>query len=125
MDSKSRRQVTAMIWGAAFIITLLTQNMYSYGMPPSVPAFGTAILASIFLWWDVFIKAIFGNDPAQKRHPSNTTIDSKAYKLAVLLEMMDEHERQEFKYQLKNDLLSSDDSQSIESFINEKRKRGL
>ena len=122
MDNKIRRNATSVIWVSAFIISLLMQNLYSFGMPPFAPAFGTAILATLFLWWNVIISTIFGNRSAQKVQPSASEIDSKAYKLAVLLEMMDEHERAEFKYQLKNDILSSDDSRSIESFISEKRK---
>lgn len=123
MDNKVRRNATSVIWVSAFIIAILMQNLYSFGMPPFAPAFGTAILATIFLWWNVIISAIFGNRSAQKAQPSTTSdIDSKAYKLAVLLEMMDEHERAEFKYQLKNDILSSDDSRLVESFISEKRK---
>lgn len=122
MDNKVRRNATSVIWIAAFIITLLAQTSYWYGMPPGAPAFGTAILATIFLWWNVIISAIFGNRSARKAQSSASEIDSKAYKLAVLLEMMDEHERAEFKYQLKNDILSSDDSRLVESFISEKRK---
>lgn len=123
MDNKVRRNATSVIWISAFIISLLFQNLYSFGMPPFAPAIGTATLATIFLWWNVIISSIFGNRSAQKPQPSKTSdIDSKAYKLAVLLEMMDEHERAEFKYQLKNEILSSDDSHFVESFISEKRK---
>ncbi len=124
MDNKIRRNATSVIWVSALLVSLIlnAHNGYSLGMPPFIPAFGTAILATLFLWWNVIISAIFGNRSAQKGQPSTTDIDSKAYKLAMLLEMMDEHEREDFKYQLKNDLLSSEDSRLVESFISEKRK---
>lgn len=125
MDLKSRRIATSVLWIAAFITTIIMHDSsVSYGIPPIIPAFGTAILTTIFLWWNEIVRRLLGTQINTQYHTSsNHDIVSRAYKLAILLEVMDQDEREEFKYQLKNDLLSSDDSRSVEAFLSEKRKR--
>ncbi|MCU0479993.1 MAG: hypothetical protein MUE54_02130 [Anaerolineae bacterium] len=126
MNNQLRWNITIRVWLAAIIVGF-TINTPS--MPSIWYTITSAILATIFIWGGVVFEAIFKKMGASARPTPQQTqspINDKAYKLAVLLEMMDEDEREEFKHQLKNDLMSSGDSESlsIESLITEKRKRG-
>ena len=122
MDNKSLRDVTVKIWVAAFIVGLILPTMFSNSLPYTISA---ALLTTVFIWWNVIAKGIMSLfSPSQARQNPPSEVNNTAYKLAVLMEMMDEDERDEFKYQLKNNLLAGDDSLSIESLIAEKRKRG-
>ena len=121
MDNKSLRDVTIKIWVAAFIVGLILPTTFSNSLPYTISA---ALLTTVFIWWNVILKGIVGLFSSKSRKNPPSEVNNTAYKLAVLMEMMDENERDEFKYQLKNNLLAGDDSVSIESLIAEKRKRG-
>ncbi|MCU0479994.1 MAG: hypothetical protein MUE54_02135 [Anaerolineae bacterium] len=121
MNNQIRWNITLRIWVAALIIgALMTQPGYEI---MSI-AVATALLATLFVWADGILHRL--GIPALVNKAQSSDTSDKAYKLAVLLEMMDEDEREEFKHRLKNDLMGGGDSESlsIESLITEKRKRG-
>jgi 1,4-dihydroxy-2-naphthoate octaprenyltransferase len=122
MDNKARRDATVMVWIGAVLGGMFFNTPFAPALPLTI---ATAILTTILLWGWVVIKPVWRRlASATSKKPPQTEVNNTAYKLAVLMEMMDEHERDEFKYQLKNNLLAGDDSMSIESLIAEKRKRG-
>jgi hypothetical protein len=121
MDNKSRRDVTIKVWVAALIVGLMLYTPFNPSLPYTI---AVALLTTLLIWWHVILKGILRTFSSESQQNSPSEVNTTAYKLAVLMEMMDDHERDEFKYQLKNNLLSGDDSVTIESLITEKRKRG-
>ncbi len=125
MDNQMRLNITIRVWLAAFIVGVFISTPWSPSLPITIT---TAIVATIFIWGGVIIEPILkriGASVSAPKQTSKSAIDDKAYKLAVLLEMMDEDEREDFKHQLKNDLISGGDSESLslDALITEKRKR--
>lgn len=126
MSNSLRFNITVRIWIAAILVGS------SLGTPPISPAMpaaiGTALIATILIWGGLAIDGIrqrIGTSVNSTPQQTQPQIIDKAYKLAVLLEMMDEDEREDFKHRLKNDLIGNgDDSISLESLITEKQKRG-
>lgn len=126
MDNRMRWNITLRVWLAAIIVGLIYGQS---GLPIFAYTISTAILATLFIWGGLVLEPILkwvGASITTPKQSAKPDINDKAYKLAVLLEMMDEDEREDFKHQLKNDLMSSDDSESLslDSLIAEKRKRG-
>ncbi|HRF94852.1 MAG TPA: hypothetical protein PLZ51_06655, partial [Aggregatilineales bacterium] len=121
MNDKSRQSATIAtiaIWIATTIISVF--SLMSEGWVVSIPL-GVALFATIAVWG-------FASSDGNKSASSTTSEkrgDNSAYTMALLMEMMDEDERDEFKSQLKRRILSGEDI-TDESIIMdmEKRKRG-
>ncbi|MDX2075537.1 MAG: hypothetical protein SFZ02_03845 [bacterium] len=121
MDSTSRRDATIFIWSISMMIALFLLFASGREGVMLIPL-GMALLGTAIIWGSAIIEAMV----TPKYYPPSQAKreDTTAYKLAMLMELMDEDERQAFKNRLADDLLSGDDSLSIESLITEKRKRG-
>jgi hypothetical protein len=110
---------TIAIWTATTIISVFA--LMSDGWVVSIPL-GVALIATLAIW-------IGGSEKTSSKQASNTAKggdnNNSAYTMALLMEMMDEDERYEFKSQLKRRILSGEDI-TDESIIMdmEKRKRG-
>lgn len=125
MDNRMRWNITLRVWLAAFIVGIFISTPWSPSLPITIT---TAIVATVFIWGGLVLEAILkrvGASITPQKQVSKSGIDDRAYKLAVLLEMMDDDEREEFKHKLKNDLIGGGDSESLslDSLITEKRKR--
>lgn len=84
---------------------------------------GVAFLSTAFIWGSAIATALFNHSKPIQQSQSTDKGDSTPYKLAMLLEMMTEEEREDFKNRLKDNLLSGDESLSLEDLAGEKRKR--
>jgi hypothetical protein len=100
---------------------------------------GTPILMIIFMWipiivamlWTVF-RTFIPPRPKQSTHTQQETLLPQnaptPYKMALLLEMMDDDEREAFKQQLKREILAEETSHGDFDRLaleeTEKRKRG-
>jgi len=123
MSYNSKQNTTIFIWIATTIISIF--SLMSEGWVVSIPL-GVALFATIAVWAS-------GNDSTSNEAKNQVTVssnpekrgDSTAYTMALLMEMMDEEEREEFKLQLKRRILSGE-TVTDESLIAdmEKRKRG-
>lgn len=125
MDAKWRFGATMFIWIFCFVLAILAligaANGAIEGWVFFVPL-AIAMLATVPIW-----EGGKDNLPAKsgaRFGPTNKT-DNTAYTMALLIEMMDEDEREQFKYDLKRRILSGE-MVTNESLIEdmEKRKRG-
>lgn len=122
MNDKWRIGLTLMFWVVGIGITLLFLSYVSAGILSDwlviVPLVIT-LMATVTFW---------GVD-SEKTRPEKSDVekrsDSTAYSMALLMEMMDEDERQSFKERLQERILSGD-AVTDESLIAdmERRKRG-
>lgn len=121
VNDKGRETATIVIWGATAFISFFA--LMSDGWVVSIPL-GVALIATMVIWITSAIEKTSANQTNQKSSPERKG-DSTAYTMALLMEMMDEDEREEFKSQLKRRILSGE-SVTDESLIMdmEKRKRG-
>ncbi len=127
--------------GSIFAIVISTPSDGIIGstyMNPDVGS-GTPILMIIFMWTPIIVamlwtilRTFIPPRPKQATHTQQESILPQnaptPYKMALLLEMMDEDEREAFKQQLKRDILASDtgygDFERLALEETEKRKRG-
>lgn len=126
MNDKWRFGSTVMIWAFTTLMVIIMVGNASLGWLESwvisVPL-GVAFLATALIWGSAVGVALFSQGkPTQHSQPTQKG-DSTPYKLAMLLEMMTEEEREDFKNRLKDNLLSGDESLSLEDLAGEKRKR--
>ena len=121
MDAKSRENATMFIGGMSMLVAIFLLFGSGSADVMLIPL-GFALFAISIIWGSAIIEAMVA--PKYYPPPQANREDTTAYKLAMLMELMDEDERQVFKNRLADDLLSGDDSLSIESLMAEKRKRG-
>ncbi|HRF94848.1 MAG TPA: hypothetical protein PLZ51_06635, partial [Aggregatilineales bacterium] len=105
MDAKWRFGATAVIWFISAIISIivLVNSMFLEDWVLAIPL-GIAMIATIAIWES-------GNSAkyeakSSSRSESVKQTDNTAYSMALLMEMMDEDEREEFKHNLKQRILS-------------------
>jgi hypothetical protein len=124
MSFDARRDVTTFIWSICIGIGVFLLFL-SGEVDILFLGFISALIATAIIWGSGVAEAIFsqGKQPYIPP-PQQKSEDSTAYKLAMLMELMDEHEREVFKNRLADSLIHGDDSVTIESLIAEKRKRG-
>ena len=122
MNDKWRVGLTLMFWVVGISITLIFLGNVTAGLLDDwlivVPLIVT-LLSTVTLW---------GIDP-EKGIPEQITsvkqTDNTAYSMALLMEMMDEDEREEFKHNLKQRILSGENVTNESLIMDmEKRKRG-
>lgn len=123
MDAKWRFGTTLFIWVFCFILAILALIGAASGAVEGwvffVPLV-TAMFATLPIWES-------GKDDSPEKSASkqaSSKADNTAYTMALLMEMMDEDEREQFKYDLKRRILSGE-AITNESLIEdmEKRKR--
>ena len=123
MDIKWRFGTTAFIWVLATIMTVVAFNSASAGNLEDwimVVPLVVAMFATVAIW-----ESAKGSDSSKsetKSVSSGKKADSTAYTMALLMEMMDDDEREEFKYDLKNRILSGE-AVTDESLAQELQKR--
>lgn len=120
MSYHSKQNTTIFIWIATTIISIF--SLMSEGWVVSIPL-GVALFATVAVWSS-------GNESDAKEVKTQSSAtekrgDNTAYTMALLMEMMDDEEREAFKSQLKRRILSGE-TVTDESLIMdmEKRKRG-
>lgn len=125
MEAKWRFGATVVIWGLATLMAIVALGNAGLGWIEdwvvAVPL-GVALIATVAIWESGRgdSRSSSQNQPQTDQKP-----DSTAYTMALLLEMMDEYEREEFKAQLKHRILSGEsltDTSIVQDM--EKRKRG-
>ncbi|MDX2075534.1 MAG: hypothetical protein SFZ02_03830 [bacterium] len=122
MNDKSRETTTIVIWGITAVLSFFA--LMSEGWVISIPL-GVALICTLVIWITGAIEKTAGVGQNNQNYTSEKRGDNSAYTMALLMEMMDEDEREEFKSQLKRRILSGE-SVTDESIIMdmEKRKRG-
>ncbi|HRF94847.1 MAG TPA: hypothetical protein PLZ51_06630, partial [Aggregatilineales bacterium] len=107
MDVKWRFGTTALIWVLATIMTVVafvsanSGNLEDWIM---VVPLVVAMFATVTIWES----SKGDSSKSDEKSSSGKKGDSTAYTMALLMEMMDEDEREEFKYDLKNRILSGE-----------------
>jgi ABC-type transport system involved in cytochrome bd biosynthesis fused ATPase/permease subunit len=121
MNDKSRENTTIVIWGITAALSFFA--LMSEGWVIAIPL-GVALICTLVIWITGAIEKTAGVGQNNQNYTSEQRGDS-AYTMALLMEMMDEDERDEFKSQLKRRILSGE-TVTDESIIMdmEKRKRG-
>jgi len=126
MEAKWRFGATVFIWAFATLITIVILGNMSLGWIEdwviAVPL-GVALISTLAVWESG--KNDSASKSSEQAHSSGKKGDNTAYNMALLMEMMDDEEREEFKSQLKRRILSGETvtDESIVADI-EKRKRG-
>ena len=121
MDVKWRFGTTALIWVLATIMTVVafvsanSGNLEDWIM---VVPLVVAMFATVTIWES----SKGDSSKSDEKSSSGKKGDSTAYTMALLMEMMDEDEREEFKYDLKNRILSGE-AVTDESLAEELQKR--
>lgn len=120
MNDRNKAIATMGIWFTAMIISIFVLvNSIFLGD-------GTIAALAIPMGLAFLTTAVVWNSPSSnKASPSDKKSDNTAYTMALLMEMMDDDEREEFKSQLKHRILSGEsvtDASIIQEM--EKRKRG-
>lgn len=120
MNERNKAVATIGIWFSAMIISIFVLvNSIFLGS-------GTVAALAIPMGLAFLTTAVVWNSPPSNKTPSNEKKgDNTAYTMALLMEMMDEDERQAFKSRLQERILSGDsvtDGSIIQEM--EKRKRG-
>jgi len=125
MSNRTRVGLTWMIWIAGIALTFIFMSNAIAGLLDDWLVIVPLIVAlfSTVTFWGV------GTETDDKELPSlprdNKQGDSTAYTMALLMEMMDEDERYEFKSQLKRRILSGETVMDESIIMDmEKRKRG-
>ncbi len=122
MNDKWRVGLTLMFWIVGIGVTLIFLGNVTAGLLDDwlivVPLIVT-LLSTVTLWGVDPEKIIPEQSASEKRN------DSTAYSMALLMEMMDEDEREEFKHNLKDRILSGENVTNESLILDmEKRKRG-
>ncbi len=126
MDAKWRFGATVVIWALATLMSIVIIGNMSLGWIEdwviSIPL-GVALFTTLAVWNSPALGS--SNKSVSTPTTSEKKSDNAAYTMALLMEMMDEDEREEFKSQLKQRILSGE-SMTDASIIQEmeKRKRG-
>jgi hypothetical protein len=123
VNDKSKQNSTIVIWLAAMVISIfaLMNSVFlgSWVIAALAIPMGLAFLTTAVVW---------GGDRSHRSklsEASESKKDNTAYSMALLMEMMDEDEREEFKYNLKNRILSGENVTNESLILDmEKRKRG-
>ncbi|MDX2075535.1 MAG: hypothetical protein SFZ02_03835 [bacterium] len=124
MDTKWRFGATAIIWAFATLMSIIIIGNMSLGWIEewtlAIPL-GGALVATLTIWESA-------KNSSQKTESTSTSsqqTDNTAYSMALLMEMMDDDEREEFKQNLKNRILSGENVTNESLILDmEKRKRG-
>jgi pyruvoyl-dependent arginine decarboxylase (PvlArgDC) len=123
MNDTGRQNATIAIWIATTVISLGSLLFSNESWVVSIPL-GVALVATLAIW-------VQDSDKKSGNHKENTTYepekrsDNTAYSMALLMEMMDEDEREEFKHNLKQRILSGENVTNESLIMDmEKRKRG-
>jgi len=125
VNDKSKQNSTIVIWLAAMVISIfvLMNSVFlgSWVIAALAMPMGLAFLATAIVWNSHSPNTI--NTLSTKN--TNKNNDNTVYTMALLMEMMDEDERQAFKERLQERILSGE-AVTDESLIvdMEKRKRG-
>ncbi|MDZ4669882.1 MAG: hypothetical protein SH821_03330 [Phototrophicales bacterium] len=124
MDTKWRFGATIVIWAFATLLSIIIiGNMSLGGIADWVIAIplGVALVATLAIWES-------GKDSSSKQESKSASLtqtDNTAYSMALLMEMMDDDEREEFKHNLKQRILSGENVTNESLILDmEKRKRG-
>jgi hypothetical protein len=121
MDIKWRFGTTAFIWILATIMTVVafvsanSGNLEDWIM---VVPLVVAMFTTVAIWES----SKGDSSKSDEKGSSGKKGDSTAYTMALLMEMMDDDEREEFKYNLKNRILSGE-AVTDESLAEELQKR--
>ncbi|MCU0479998.1 MAG: hypothetical protein MUE54_02155 [Anaerolineae bacterium] len=121
-NDKWRVGLTLMFWVVGIGITLIFLGNVTAGLLDDwliVIPFIFTLISTVILWDDDTEKTLPDSSPSEKKS------DTTAYTMALLMEMMDEDERQTFKERLQERILSGEVVRD-ESLIAdmEKHKRG-
>ncbi|MCU0479996.1 MAG: hypothetical protein MUE54_02145 [Anaerolineae bacterium] len=125
MNDKNKQNSTIVIWLAAMVISIFVlmnaDLLGSWVIAALAMPMGLAFLSTAVVW-NTHSSNMNNTLMTQRSGKSN---DNTAYNMALLMEMMDDDEREEFKSQLKRRILSGETvtDESIVADI-EKRKRG-
>ncbi|PJF29421.1 MAG: hypothetical protein CUN52_08480 [Phototrophicales bacterium] len=127
MDAKWRFGATVVIWGLATLMAIVALGNAGLGWIEdwvvAVPL-GVALVATLAVWESGRGDSRSSSSSKNQSHTDQKS-DSTAYTMALLMEMMDDDEREEFKSQLKQRILSGEsltDASMVQEM--EKRKRG-
>jgi hypothetical protein len=121
MDAKWRFGATIVIWVFSFVLTVLalvgaageSLDDWVIAIPMVI-----ALVSTITIWESKNSKVTPPSDLVKQT-------DNTAYSMALLMEMMDDDEREEFKHNLKQRILSGENVTNESLILDmEKRKRG-
>jgi len=121
MDAKWRFGATLVIWvfmGTISILALLASLEYDI----SGWTFFTPIVVAMFSMLPLWASDSGSSSTKTGGYVKAEKPDNTAYSMALLMEMMDDDEREEFKYDLKNRILSGE-AVTDESLAEELQKR--
>lgn len=125
MEAKWRFGATVFIWAFATLMAIVILGNMSLGWIEdwviAVPL-GVALISTLAVWESGKPDSSKSSDQSSS---SGKKSDNTAYNMALLMEMMDEDEREEFKHQLKQRILSGETVTDESILVDiEKRKRG-
>ncbi len=122
MNDKSREHATGIIWIVTAFISFF--SLMSDGWVIAIPL-GVALIATLVIWITGAIEKTAGVGQSNQPYSSEKRGDNTAYSMALLMEMMDDDEREDFKRDLKNRILSGENVTNESLIMDmEKRKRG-
>lgn len=126
MDAKWRFGATIIVWGFSFVLTLIAfiaAADSSFEDWLAVVPMAVALISTIVIW-----ESGKDDEKSSNKSSGSSTVqkpDNTAYNMALLMEMMDDDEREEFKYRLKERILSGENITNESLILDmEKRKRG-
>lgn len=126
MDAKWRFGATIVVWGFSFVLTLIAfiaAADSSFEDWLAVVPLAVALISTIVIW-----ESASDDKKSSDKSVGSSTVqkpDNTAYNMALLMEMMDDDEREEFKYRLKERILSGENITNESLILDmEKRKRG-
>ena len=126
MDAKWRFGATFIVWGFSFVLTLIAfiaASESSFEDWLAVVPLGVALISTIVIW-----ESASDDKKSSNKSLGSSTVqkpDNTAYNMALLMEMMDDDECEEFKYRLKERILSGENITNESLILDmEKRKRG-
>lgn len=123
MDAKWRFGATFIVWSFASAMTIIAFIASSSGSLEdwlAVVPLAVALISTIVIW-----ESASDDKKSSNKSLGSSTVqkpDNTAYNMALLMEMMDDDEREEFKYRLKERILSGDSAVDA-SIIQEMEKR--
>ncbi|MCU0479995.1 MAG: hypothetical protein MUE54_02140 [Anaerolineae bacterium] len=125
MEAKWRFGATVFIWAFATLMAIVALGNASIGMLEdwvvALPL-GVALIATLSVWESGKPNS---SSKSSDQSSSGKKSDNTAYNMALLMEMMDDDEREEFKSQLKRRILSGETVTDESILVDiEKRKRG-
>jgi hypothetical protein len=128
---QKQRFITLVVWLVSIILSLiLYSTVTNMGLIRANAPFDIYVCAFPILAAIVWTGLAWLNRSKNQSHLAEKQAESASipYKMALLLEMMDEDEREAFKHQLKRDILASEtgygDFDRLALEETEKRKRG-